>query len=149
MQSCLLHGKKNFRLCQTKLLNITALLGHKYNSDDKKFDSLKANRSILSARGKKQRRCCKHCKIVDTDCLLGMFNWFKSANNMSVNLCILACSCGHDNQLKFKLIIRLGKKRWLKWLWIWHGFSCQLGRQSVSNTADMLGFWHTTMLGLI
>ncbi len=38
-----------------------------------------------------------------------------------------------------------GEERGFKWLWTWNGCWCQTAGLSISKTADLLGFSHTTI----
>ncbi len=38
-----------------------------------------------------------------------------------------------------------GEERGFKWLWTWNGCWCRRAGLSISNTADLLGFSHTTI----
>ncbi len=51
--------------------------------------------------------------------------------------------CDEDDLLEFKPSIRTGKKRDLS-DWTWNGCWCRRAGLSISQTADLLGFSHTT-----
>ncbi len=63
---------------------------------------------------------------------------------MAATQCIEASRCGEDDLLKFKPSIRTGKKEDLS-DWTWNGCWCRRTGLSISQTADLLGFSHTTI----
>ncbi len=64
---------------------------------------------------------------------------------MTVTQCIQTSRCGEDDLLKFKPSIRTGKKEGFKRLERGMVVGCRRTGLSISQTADLLGFSHTTI----
>lgn len=79
-----------------------------------------------------------------------VLNLFVNANislaNYMATQCIEACRHDQDNLLKFKLTIKMGKKSTLNNFECGMVVSARLVGLSVSQSADPLGFFHTTSL---
>ncbi len=68
-----------------------------------------------------------------------------SANHMAAAQCIYASRCGEDDLLKFKPSIRTGKKGDLSDFERGMVVGVRRAGLSISQTADLLGFSHTTI----
>ncbi len=64
---------------------------------------------------------------------------------MAATQCIYASRCGEDDLLKFKLNIRMGKKVDLSDFERGIVVGARRAGMSISKTADLLGFSHTTI----
>ncbi len=76
--------------------------------------------------------------------LLGNTNFYL-ANHTAATQCILASRCGEDDVLKFKPSIRMRKKRDLSDFERGMVVGARRAGLSISITADLLGFSHTTI----